>query len=235
MSTARDLIKGSLRLLGALATGETPSADDVADALSSLNDLVDSWSNEGLLIHQKTREVFTLTSGQQSFTMGPTGAFVTSRAQKIESAGIILAGSATAEIPMDLITVNEWANIVNKSVSSSIPTKLYCENTYPNDTLNFWPVPSEATQVVLYSWKPLATFASANTVIALPPGYLRALKYNLAMELAPEYGKEPTGSVLNSAMESKENIKRMNIKPQYLTADLGVLSRSRAFNWITGE
>jgi hypothetical protein len=48
------------------------------------------------------------------------------------------------------------------------------------------------------------------TDLAFPPGYLRAFRYNLACELAPEFGVEPTGQVMRIAMTSKRNLKRVN-------------------------
>jgi hypothetical protein len=70
MSTVRDLIKGSLRLLGATATGETPSSEEQADALATLNALLDSWSLERLMITEKIREQFALVAGKQSLYNG---------------------------------------------------------------------------------------------------------------------------------------------------------------------
>ena len=44
METAGDIINGSLRLLGVLAEGETPSADTSQDALRAMNQMIDSWN-----------------------------------------------------------------------------------------------------------------------------------------------------------------------------------------------
>lgn len=86
---------------------------------------------------------------------------------------------------------------------------------------------------MLYSWKPFSSFASVNDEIELPPGYERALRYNLAVELYPEYGKEPPASIYSAAQESKAAIKRMNIKPSYLVTD--PFFTRRPFNILTGD
>ena len=44
--TALELISGSLRLIGVLATKETPPATESADPLLILNQMVDSWNSE---------------------------------------------------------------------------------------------------------------------------------------------------------------------------------------------
>lgn len=236
MSTVRDLIRGSLRLLGAIAQGETPSAEEQADAFSALIDMLGSWSTESLLIFNKGREVFPLVSGQQSYTMGPSGNFNTVRPLKIEDALLQIQGSnPTFELPIKIVNQDEWVSISVKTMPSTIPINLYVEDTSPLATLNLWPIPSVASNLILYSWKPLDTFASVDSDLDLPPGYAKALRYNLALELAPEYGREPSASVLSGAIESKENIKRMNIKPTFLKMDEAVLPRNRTFNWMTGE
>lgn len=234
-TTARDIIKGSLRLIGAIASGENPSASELSDGLDTLNEMLDSWSNESLLIHAKIRETFPLVGGKQSYSMGPSGDFDTSRPQRIENA-LLQDSSASPqyETPIKILVQDQWAAIPIKDISTSIPTELYVEDTYPLAALNFWPIPSEAKNVVLYSWKPLTNFATADTTITLPPGYLKALRYNLALELSPEFGREPSALIVNSAVESKANIKRMNIKPMFLKIDSGLL-RGKAFDWRTGE
>lgn len=234
MATARDLIKNSLRLIGALSTGETPSADEAADGLTALNNLVDSWSNEKLIIHQFVREEFTLTPGTQSYTLGATGALVTSRPIKIESASLEIQGSDPYEVPMEIIDYDEWSRISDKSIQSSIPSKLYVEGSFPNSTIYLWPVPAAANKVVLYSRKPIASFATVDDSILLPPGYQRALIYNLAIEIAPEYGKEPMSSVVMIAREAKENIKRTNIQSYIMGFDAAISNRDY-FDYETGE
>lgn len=234
--TARDLINSAMRLIGVLASGETLSANEASDALVGLNQMVDTWSTENLLIYAKGEEEFPLVAGQQSYTMGPSGNFNTSRPLVIENAYIrTLNGSNTVDLPLDVVNQDQWANITNKSTSSSFPRKLFPQGTYPLETILVWPVPSETKTLVLWSWKPLASIATLDSIIDLPPGYAKALRYNVAIEYAPEYGKTPDGLVLVQAAESKAAIKRMNSKPLYLSSDAALLSKGSSFNWRTGE
>jgi hypothetical protein len=234
MATVRDVVKRSMRLLGAIAAGEAPSADEQADALSALTTMLDSWSLEGLIVYAKAREEFTLTASQSSYTFGTSGNFNSARPIRIEIATVKQVGSSI-EIPIEIVTLAEWAGISDKTVTSNFPRRIYPEGTYPLETVNVWPVPSEGASLVLHSWKPLSTLASVDTTITFPPGYQRAIEYNLAVELAPEFGKSISPEILNTAIESKDNLKVINTKPEYLSCDPAVLSRSRAFNILTGE
>jgi hypothetical protein len=237
MSTASDLIKGSLRLIGALATGETPSAAESADALSSLVSMLDSWSTERLLINAKLRESFPLISGQQVYTMGistsPVPSFSSARPLKIEAAGV--QDSNGLETPVAIVNLDQWADLRIKSLTSTFPLMIYAEGTYPLETINVWPVPTSTLNLILYSWKPLSTFSSINDVVSFPPGYEKALRYGLAIELAPEYGKQVDPLIIEQFAEAKATIKRMNDKPEYLKCDPAIIGRRSSFNIYTGE
>lgn len=234
---ANDLIASSLRLIGVLASGESPSNSEANDALSSLNDLIDSWSNEQLLIPNKVREVFPLVANQQTYTMGVGGNFNTTRAQKIENALIELAqNSPVMEIPMGILTKDEYQAVILKTLTSTFPLYIYAEGVYPLDNLNVWPVPNTSiNNLVLYSWKPLAQLTSPTTTLSLPPGYQRALRYALAVELSSEYGRPLADTTVALAIESKAVIKRMNYRPSFLQVDKELRAKPAVWNWMTGE
>lgn len=236
MSTARDLLMSSLRLIGVLASGESLSSSEATDGLSALNNLLDSWSTENLLIPNKVREVFPLVPSQASYTMGTAGNFNTTRPMQIEEAFIQLTSSnPVIELPVRILTKEQFASILIKQLSSTLPTDLYAEGTYPLETLNLWPVPSSVNNLVLYSSKPLAELTTLGTALSLPPGYERALRFNLALELSPEYGRAVPDVVALTASDSKANLKRQNAKPKYLRVDDALLARGAVWNWMTGE
>lgn len=232
--TPRDLIKGSLRLIGVLASGEAPQATEQSEGLQVLNEMLDSWSADGLMIPFVTREEFPLIASQASYTMGDTGDFDTERPTQITFVGI---KDTSVELPIQIITSDEWAMIPSKDSSTTIPTKVYAEGTNPLETLNFWPVPSEVKTVVIQSLKAFTSITSATlgTDYELPPGYQQAVRYNLALLLAPEYGKSAAPEVVATANFSLEQIKRKNFKPQYMESDALGLTRNRVLTNIFGE
>lgn len=236
--TVLDLINSSLRLIGVLASGEDASAAEANDALQSLNNMVDTWSVEQLLNYSKVTETFALVVGQQSYQMG-TGApdFNTSRPQRIENALFSQTGAAGTlfNLEIDIINQDQWAALTVPTTASNIPTKLFVNYTWPYATLYFWPIPQAVNNLVLWSWKPMVDFSALSTTVTLPPGYNKALTYNLAVELAPEFGKDPSGIVIQQAVESKAAIKRMNNKPLLLSCDEATLAQKPVFNWLTGE
>ena len=116
MATVSDIIKSSLRLLGILAQGETPTAQESADALVSLNDMIDSWSNDGFLVFNRVIESFTMGTAS-SYTLGSGGDFSTTRPIRLIEASFKQGGS-NAEIPIRIFTSQEWLKITDKTVTS---------------------------------------------------------------------------------------------------------------------
>lgn len=232
MSTVRDLLSASLRTIGVLASGETATAAEQADGLSSLRRMLDSWSIEGLLVVSNTREVLTLTPSIASQTLGVGGDLNTERPIAIEFATIL---DGTIERPLDILNLDQWARIRQKSLTSGIPTKIYVEDTFPLATVYLWPTPSSASSLVLYSKKPLSTYASANTTVSLAPGYEEAIVTNLGVRLCPEYGKQASADLIQMAQDSKANVQRHNSKAPSVYCDPAVLPRTGFFNILTGE
>jgi len=73
MAQPIDIISRALKDIGALEAGETPTPDAAQDAFDMLNDLLDQWSNEDMMVFYKTEIVFPITPGQSQYTIGPTG------------------------------------------------------------------------------------------------------------------------------------------------------------------
>lgn len=234
--TVLDLINGAARLIGVQAAGEVMSADESANALVSLNDMIESWSTQNLLIYNKTPEIFSLVANQQSYTWGTGGDFNSARPMRIENINYRqVSGSTTLELPIEILNQDQWANISVKTITSNLPTKVWTVFSDPLATLYFWPIPSIAATIDVWSWKALTSYSSLSTVLTLPPGYTRALRYNLAVELAPEYGRQVDPIVEAKAESSIESLKRMNAQINYLGTDKGLLSKKSTWNWYTGE
>lgn len=107
MTTVRELIKGSLRLINTISANEEPSADDVELSRDALNALIDSKSNDLLNIHTITPYRFALTGGSPDYKLGPefdsagnpTGAdWVTERPMRIENAVLMLYADIVPDI-----------------------------------------------------------------------------------------------------------------------------------------
>lgn len=230
--TGRDWVASSLRKIGVLGTGESMDASQATEGLATLNQMLESWSIEGLVIHAITSEApLTLTPSDGTVTMGTSGN-ITTRPVSIEKA--LIRSGTTDYPPLRLLSLAEFAAIPDKSTQSEIPSALYDDGGYPQRTLTLYPVPSAANSLVLFTKRQLTQIATLDTEISLPPGYERALVYNGAIDLAPEYGRAVSAEVAKIADESKAAIKRANHKPSYLRCDDVPAGSQGIYNIMTG-
>lgn len=235
MATVADLISSSLRILGVLASEETPAAQEQTDAFNALNDMLASWANERLTLFATSRDTYPLTPGLNPHTIGIEGSptFSATRPIRIDRASILLASSPNSELPVEIVDDGGW-QILQGKATRGIPAFLWPETKYP--LINLWlnPIPVEADTLVLYTWQQLTPFPSVTTVVDLPPGYSKAIRYNLAKELAPEFGATLSAEAAANAEESLAAIKRGNSKPDYMRSDAAILRRG-PFNVISGD
>ena len=226
----------SARLIGVLASGETLSGNEVADGLVILQQMVDEWQNERLDIFTININTFPLTPGTQTYTLGTSGVFNIPRPTRIERMSIqsLLNPAQPLELPLEMLSDAGWQAIPVKNISSSLPTLVYDDGAFPLRNLNFWCIPTIAVNTLIYSWQPLTTFPDLTTDITFPPGYLKAIRYNLAVDLAPEFGRPVPPEVMMQAMSSKEKIKILN-SPLVESRIDPVLSgpRGQVYNWIS--
>lgn len=235
MATARDQIHGALRLLGVLAEGETPSADTDNDALSALNQMLDSWNTERLSIYSTQDQVFTWPASQITRTIGPTGNFVGNRPIQIDDATYFRDPSTNVSYGIKLINQQQYDGIAVKTVTSTYPQVMFVNMTFPDVTVTVYPQPTRELEFHFISVEELSQPANLSTVLAFPPGYLRAFRYNLACELAPEFGVEPSAQVTRIAMTSKRNLKRINNPDDVMSMPYPLVASRQRFNIYSGN
>lgn len=235
--TALTLVTRALQLAGVIASGETATAEESADGLLTLNSLIEEWATQGLTMFTRTRVTHSLVASQASYTIGASGADITrARPPRIEMASMIdTTADPDLEIPVDVLSEDQWRDIGQKAQTSTRPLAIYYVPTFPLGTIFVWPVGTVATiQMVLYVPDLVDTLAALSTTLSLPPGYEKALRTNLALELCPEYGRIPSDVIVAMARESKANVKRANYRPVEMRCDLALLGSAGSINIRTG-
>jgi hypothetical protein len=235
--TALDIITNAMKKANTIEAGEAVSSDEAADGLTDLNDMIDGWQTERLMLYATIRQVFTLTAGQAAYQMG-TGApdFNVPRPVRIDRMSIIsLANPAQPlELPLEYLTQAEWAMVPVKQVLSSLPQRCYDDNGFPFRTLTFWCIPAIQVQTAIYSWGQLSQFADLSTDYQFPPGYADAIKWNLAYRFAGQFGPYMPPNLPMMAVETKAKVKSVNIPLVDLRCDDALINRGlRKYNWLS--
>lgn len=234
MATAGELITGALRLIGELAEGEVPSAATSQDALTAMNQMIDSWSTERLSVYTTQTQSLSWPAGQRIRTLGPTGNFVGNRPILVDPA-TYFRDPATG-ISYDLMQVNQdqYNSIALKTVTSSYPQIIWVNPTFPDIEMYVYPVPTLPLEFNIVSVLELSQPATLATDLQVPPGYLRAFRYNLALEIAAEFGIEPMPQVKRIAMTAKRNIKRINNPDDLMQMPGAIVTQHSRYNIFTG-
>ena len=233
--TAGDQITRALRLLGVLAEGETPSAAMSQDALTALNQMIDSWNTERLSVFNTIDQMFTWPASEIQRHLGPTGDFVGLRPVLLDDSTYYRDPSTNVSFGIKFINQQQYDGIAVKTVTSTYPQVMWINMEYPNIQMTVYPKPTRDLEWHFISVQELDQPATLVTDILFPPGYLRAFTYNLAMEIAPEYGIEPSNQVMRIAMTSKRNLKRINNPDDIMSMPYALIATRQRFNIYAGN
>ena len=232
--TAGDQINRALRLLGILAEGETPSAATSQDALTAMNQMIDSWNTERLSVFCTQDQVFNWPVGQIKQTLGPSGDFVGNHPIQLDDGTYFRAPSGVS-YGIKIINQDQYNGIAVKTSTSTFPQVIFINNTFPNVEMYIYPRPTQLLEWHFISVQELTQPATLATELFFPPGYMRAFAYNLAMEIAPEFGVEPSPQVQRIAMTSKRNLKRINNPYDVMSLPYAIVANRQRFNIYAGN
>jgi hypothetical protein len=233
--TAGDQITRALRLLGVLAEGETSSASVMQDSLMAMNQMIDSWNTERLSVFCTQDQTFTWPAGQITRTLGPSGNFIGLRPVLLDESTYYRDASTNVSFGIKFINQQQYNGIAVKTVTSTYPQVIFVNMGFPDVTMTIYPQPTRDLEWHFISVQKLDEPATLVTDLLFPPGYLRAFTYNLAMELAPEFGIEPSPQVQRIAMTSKRNLKRINNPDDVMSMPYAIVATRQRFNIYAGN
>jgi len=235
MATAGDQINGALRLIGQLAEGETPSAAASQDALTALNQMIDSWNTERLSVFSTQEQVFMWSPNEIHRSLGPSGDFVGNRPVLLDDSTYFIDPASGISYGIKIINQQQYDGIAVKTVTSTYPQVIWINMNYPNIDMYVYPKPTKVLEWHFVSVDELTRPATLATELSFPPGYLRAFKYNLACEIAAEFGVEPPPQVMRIAMTSKRNLKRIDNPDDVMSMPYAIVSTRQRFNIFAGN
>lgn len=198
--TRNELIAGALQVLGVAdpASFISPTSEQFLQAASALNIMVKAWQSDGLQLWALKEHNFPLTSSAtySSTTLGI--------AKPLKVIGAYRRNTVSnIDVPLTIITRDEYNNLPNKNTQAGIPINLYYDPQLDVGTVYVWPAPSNAAinseRITIRYQRPFEDFDAATDTPDFPQEWLAALKWGLARELSFNYGlTEQRISVISS-------------------------------------
>lgn len=217
----RDIITAALRVLGVIASGETPAGQESVDALFSLNRILESMSSDVAYLYKNESASYVLPAPASEVTFGPAASLVLPIDSVIDAVSVNnVAFSVTG--PMGLIA--QAARAVQVRYSS------------PTSKFVFAQAQPVGALVVVYYRPPLDTYASLDDEVTLPKGYANMLIYELAADLAPGYGVTMSPDAFENRRKYTTTVKRTNSNSQADVVDTraDVASTTTGFDIYAG-
>ena len=224
--TVLDLIKSSLRLINALASGETPDANSANDARTALNVMLDSWHNEGLLTLMEEQS-FSVVSGTSVYSIGAGQTWAGNKPLKIDTA--VLLDVHQKEYGLTEYRYSDFMRLYDKQ-QQGIPSVFAYKPGNATGVFYLHDTPNQSFTIKLLSHQAFTAYTDLNTEVVLPSGFEKALKYNLAVELIPEYGTDVNQLVFEQAKNSLIAIKKTNLKKAPVLQYPGGFGKHRYFD-----
>lgn len=196
--TVLDLITDALAEIGVASPGETVSTEDRTYGLGKLNRMISSWTAEKLAVFGVKVTDFSAT-GAEMYTFGSGGSGSSVRPTAVIAVAVVSSGRAQAA---KLVDADAYNAILDKSRQGVFAEHAYFDGGFPLSTLYLTPKPSGGS-IRIHSVQPITAYAAVTENVVVPPGYERALVSNLAVDLAPAYGRPVDQTLAALAASSK--------------------------------
>ena len=187
------------------------------------------------MVYNTIDQVFDWSPDFITRTLGPSGDFVGERPILLDDATYFRDPQTNVSFGIKFINQQQYDGIAVKTVTSTYPQVMWINMEHPNISMTIYPKPTRLLEWHFISVQPLAQPATLDTELFFPPGYLRAFKYNLACEMAPEFGVEPSPTVQRIAMTSKRDLKRINNPDDVMSMPYSIVASRQRFNIYAGN
>jgi hypothetical protein len=201
--TRDQIITLALRKLGILELGETPDTDTIDNATMSLNLLIKQLSTEGLRLWKISELIVPLTASQTSYILGgststlmydslaPTVAITDKPLKVIQGFYRSIQVTPYIDTPVLLVSKQEY-NVLGSKFSTGTANTIFYDLKSLNGILYVFLTPdtnaSTNIELHLIAQMPLNDISGATEIPDFPNEWMNCLVWNLADQLALEYG-----------------------------------------------
>ena len=176
-----EIITEALELLGAISFGETPSANEITSCARTLNLMIKAWNGQGIHLWTETEMEQALVVDTNSYTLSP---------RPLHIKQVRFRNSDNIDWPIRIDGRSDFMQITNKTTPGKISRVYYDPQLGTNNKLYVWPTPDDATDTLQITYiRSLEDFDASSDDADFPSEWLEAISTNLAIRIAPKYGK----------------------------------------------
>ena len=229
--SATRLIRLAYKDAGLLQDGDEPNGEQLAEAITRLNDLINLWQTQGLKLFLITDQTVTLVSGQSKYTLKPGGDInITKPLRVIQAYYRDVNGIRRPLVPLSW---DDWSRLSIINQTGQINSYFVDKQTFELDVY-FWLVPdaTAATGTVHLILENQATnIVSLTDDYGFPPEWEMALRWGLADELATGQPTSIMTRCETKARAYREALEDWDVEdaPTSFTPDQRVLYAGQAF------
>jgi len=206
----RDLLRSVARICSVIGQDDNINDDpEENDLLDSLNIMLADWSSKKGILFYTPINSFNIIKSKAFYGIGEGKDFDIKVPFYISNM-YVNYGSTSSQI-MSSISEDEYFRKSYKNVES-IPNSFFFNKGYPFGNIYFYPVPNRNMSVVISSYHSFDEYHSALDEIDLAPFYIRAIKFNLALDYASEYDLELGMTIKSRATKSFQYLKDISRK-----------------------
>lgn len=227
MATARDICVKALKLSGAVAGIQVPTADEIDLALEELNSLIAGWAIEAWWNPCQIQRTVTPSTVKDTITIG--NGLVTADITDVPPFRI---DSVYAQDGNTYYRIQESPRVsIAPNSDTGLPSKYSYQRQTPTDgVLTFDVTPDKIYTYKLVYDSSIPVYTLDDTVL-LPPAHISALEWNLAVVVGIHFGKADP-NVANIAEGRFDRIKMNQVKvPQTMYDYVGYSSDNSASNY----
>ncbi|MFA5127298.1 MAG: hypothetical protein WC465_04885 [Patescibacteria group bacterium] len=209
MTTCADIILLALKDINLIDENETPSASTLADAFSTLKQMLSIWQVDGNSIYA-IQDVTFAPTGALSYTIG-IGGVVSSVARPDDIRYCYHVIDGLSYPMLDRLSTREEYESIGLKTLAGIPYCFYYEKSFPTGTLFIYPQPTTGT-IHFGIDVPFTSYTAAANDLSLPAEYDMTIRFNLAAILGDTMGVGVPEKVERLARETKQVMERNNLK-----------------------
>jgi hypothetical protein len=184
-NNARDICTKALRTLGVIASNETPSNDDLQEAVEWLNIWLKASQADGHEFYLRSRVNVTLADGTATYDLPSLGSPITGVIEVLQA--VVVENGQTYEQPLELLSRNEYMDLPNKNTEAK-PTHLFPAFTATTQVMTFWPTPDATYTARLDVRKEFTDISSFDATLQSPDHWQMAMIYGVAKHCIGAFG-----------------------------------------------